>query len=71
MISLAMGEIKLFSGDVLCPAAHPGQRRPGLPAHTLELKLSEGRDLIAPKSWAVTNPDSSLAACSRSGRGRK
>lgn len=68
MTSLVIGEIKLCSGDVLCPAAKPGQSHPRLPVHILELELSEGCALITPKSWALSNPDSGLAACSRLGK---
>lgn len=63
------GEIKLCSGAALCPATPPGQSSPRLPTHTLGLGPSEGCDLMAPESWAVSNPDSSLAACSGWGGG--
>lgn len=64
MTSLVMGQIKLRSGDVPCPVTAPGQSQPRLPGHP----WSSSSDVITPESWDVSNPDSSLAACSRSGK---
>jgi len=68
--SPAFGEIKLCSGDVPCPATTPGQSQPRLLVLTSGLELSKACDPMSPKPWAISKPDSGLAACSRS-RGEK